>query len=57
MFVFDGGSDLGERVWRDVDGGWVDEGNGELDFKVFRGEGGGKADIKEVPDAEEAAWL
>ncbi len=55
MFVFDGGGDLGEGVWGDVDGGGVNEGNGELDFEVFGGEGGGEADVEEVADAEEAA--
>lgn len=55
VFVFDGGGDLGEGVWGDVDGGGVNEGNGELDFEVFGGEGGGEADVEEVADAEEAA--
>ena len=57
MLVFNGGGDLGEGVRGYVDGGGVDEGDGELDFEVFGGEGGGELDIEEVADAEEAAYV
>ncbi len=56
MFVFNGCGDLGKGVWGDVDGRGVDEGDGELDFEVFGGEGGSELDVKEVADTEEAAY-
>lgn len=55
--MFNGGGHLGEGVGGDVDGGGVDEGDGKLDFEVFGGKGGGEADVEEVADAEEAAYL
>ena len=57
MVVFDGGGDLGDGVGGDVDGGGVDDGEGELDFEAFGGEGEGKVDVEEVADAEVTACL
>ena len=55
--MFDGGSNLGKGIWRDVDGGGVDDCDGELDFEMLAGERHGELDVEEVADAEEAAWV